>query len=39
MGTRLIYEGQKHEVCGWNNDQTSAIAQGEPVKINLAPIA
>ena len=39
MGTHLMYEGQEHEVCGWNNDQTSAIAQGEPVKINLAPIA
>lgn len=34
-----MYEGQEREVCGWHNDQTSAIAQDEPAKINLAPIA
>ena len=38
MGTRLMYEGQEHEVYGWHSDETSAIAKGEPVAINLKSI-
>ena len=38
MGTRLVYEGREREVCGWHSDETSAIARGESVTINLKSV-